>query len=212
MSLRPIEYCVSYLSLEREEQILEEALSIIKARTGAVSETILPDTDSTPTAPVMRPRELFTRETLGSIIHRLYNLFFDEYKIIIETNFPTLKGHFRLYSEMPVHFLVCVNSETDKNQIEIFECSKNGQGENEVTLCDYSEVETTQERMVVRVKGQSYRAQVVMSTSIDFFMRSSNQSVLVELPWQFLALRSMVYDRIARELPEALAALRSVSL
>src|SRR4030081_1242810 len=43
-----------------------------------------------------------------SHVQRLFTLFYESYALLVERNFPTLKGRFRLYSLMPITLFVSV--------------------------------------------------------------------------------------------------------
>ena len=103
-ALAKIDYKTNDVDLRKVEKALNEALSTIKKRKDAIDEVILPDEDALPTGSSRFMHDLYKEETLVSFVHRLYTLFLEEYKTLIEINFPILKTYFILYSKMPVHF------------------------------------------------------------------------------------------------------------
>jgi hypothetical protein len=196
---------VTYTDLDKIEGLLQEALQTIKARKSQIDETILPDQDATPVGPSYPFHDLFKPETLNVFVCKLYGLFLEEYKTLIETNFPTLKSHFSLYSEMPVHCFLTMNPSRDFS-VRIFRCRNIASGRNEVTLCSTNEITFDQGKCSIQYKNQEYKVfyPIYESRSIRSLLSPLRQFIDIGVPDEFTILRGMVYNEIKTEIPVVL--------
>jgi hypothetical protein len=201
---------VRYIELEEVEDVLDEALSTIKQRKNIIDETILPDQDATPSGKSGLLRDFYKRETLISYLHRIYTLFLQEYKILIETNFPTLKHYFSLYSEMPVHYFLVTGPGEGDFSIKMFKCKNNCSDKNEVTLCQNEDVSFDSNEFTFGYKQTRYDLFNVSKIGITSILSHGPKFMKVDIPQEFTILRSMVYKKIKEELPKVLEKLKQL--
>lgn len=166
-------------------------------------ETILPDEDDD----VLLDSNVlwnvpFKRNTLISLLHRLYTIYLKEYKILIETNFPTLKSYFTLYSQMPVHYFVVMESDENNHPIKLFKCR--GFETNKVTKCSEKDIDFSWDKFSLTYKNKIYEVINIDHLSIRSLLSPSRQFLDFQLPSEFTVLRSLIYGKVKRELPEVL--------
>ena len=198
---------VRYTNLEEIEFLLREALSTIKKKKDIIDEIIVPDHDHRPTSNTGLICDYYKKETLISFLHRIYTLFLEEYKILIETNFPTLKKCFSLYSKMPIHYFVVVGPQEGDFSIRIFQCKNRDSNENEVTLCQNEDVSFDSDEFTFAYKQSRYDLFSVSHIGITSILSHGPKFMKVEIPQEFTILRSMVYKEIKGELPKVLESL-----
>jgi hypothetical protein len=144
---------------------------------------------------------LFTDDQLVIYIEKFFKLFFQEYKIIIETNFYQIKDLFPLYSKLPVHYYIelCTNQSfgnweitrgiknvnTDKNHVEVIINS------TETKFVDHSEI-------------QAWTSQMLE----PFFNRTSKTLSGVDLN-ELCPLRGFLYRKLNDEIKEVIERLKN---
>lgn len=188
--------------IERIDEALYEALSVIRKRKDVIDDSILPDQDAWPSGPAYTS-DFFKPDTLISILKKLYTLFFDEYKTVIETNFPTLKNHFQLYSQMPVHYFI-VPLFSERPWIKYYECKNTYSDENSITICDDNDIIFDIDAFSMTYKNEQYKVMLQGGCSLISLMSPHKNYINVDIPSEFTVLRSMVYKQIEAELPNAI--------
>lgn len=134
----------------------------------------------------------------------LYSAFLENYKCIIETNFPTLKQHFRMYSKLPISVHLVLGS-----------AERKGFGRNNTPLTLYfsesrssiSEVKVVDELKCnmgddgsFSVGGVEFQAHSVCAKSFESLFSSITGRM--NDPFQGMTLRRLVYEKIMEELNE----------
>ena len=195
---------VRYIDLEEIEFVLNEALSTIKKKKNIIDEIIVPDHDDTPTGNTGLICDFSKKETLISFLHRIYTFFLEEYKILIEANFPTLENCFSLYSRMPVHYFVVVGPQEGDFSIKIFQCKNRDSNKNEVTLCQNEDVSFDSNKFTFAYKQSKFELYNVSKIGITSILSHGPKFMKVEIPQAFTILRSMVYKKVKEELPKVL--------
>lgn len=195
---------VRHIDLEEIEVTLKEALSTIKKKKDIIDEIIVPDHDDRPTSNTGLICDYYKKETLISFLHRIYTLFLEEYKILIETNFPTLKNYFSLYSEMPLYYFVVVGPQEGDFSMKIFKCKNNDSNKNEVIVCRHEDVCFDNNKFSFAYNQKNYKSYNLMYQSITSVLHSRGKFIKINVPQEFTILRSMVYRNIKNELPEVL--------
>jgi len=193
-----------YIDLEKIELTLNEALSTIKKRNNVIDEIIVPDHDDTLTGNTGLICDFYKKETLISFVRRIYALFLEEYKILIETNFPTLKNYFSLYSKMPLYYFLLVGPEEGDFSIKIFQCKNKDSSKNEVIHCLNEDVVFNNNEFSFAYKQKHYELFNLSMTSIALMLSRWEKFSVVDIPSEFTKLRGMVYRKIKDELPEVL--------
>lgn len=195
---------VRYIDLEEIEFVLNEALSTIKKKKNIIDEIIVPDHDDAPTGNTGLICDFYKKETLISFVRRIYILFLEEYKILIEINFPTLKNCFSLYSKMPVHYFAVVGPQESDFSIKIFQCKNRDSNKNEVTLCQIEDISFDNNEFTFAYKQRQYDLFNISHIGITSILSHGPKFMKVEIPQAFTILRSMVYKKIKEELPKVL--------
>lgn len=193
---------VRYVDLEEIEFVLSEALSTIKNKKNIIDEIIVPDHDDGPTGNTGLICDFYKKETLISFLHRIYALFLEEYKILIETNFPTLKNCFSLYSRMPVHYFLVVGPQEGDFSIKIFKCKNSDSNKNEVSVCKNEDVSFDMSKFSFAYKKEQFGLFNVSYIGITSILSLGPKFMKIEIPQEFTILRSLVYKTIKEELPE----------
>lgn len=194
------------VDFKKIERAIKEALTTVKEKTATITETILPDADKIPSRNE-NPDDFFTKEALLSFVPRFYSLFLEEYKILVETNFPTLKKYFSLYSQMPIHYFIIDNEESDYFFPEICFCKNSDK--NEVTLCrDREDVVIDETENILHYKGRKY--EIVDRSFRGFSAFPSSPFLDFRVPSEFTVLRGRVYQKIKDELPAVLERLSAI--
>jgi hypothetical protein len=210
---------VHYVGVDEQETLLRDALDVLKQRSNVIDETILPDEDDYGRSGYRI--DDFTDKTLEHALSRLFSLFLDEYKKLIEFNFPTLKESFTLYTKMPVHLFVVmypkdVNSRVPR-RIEVHQCSDEKLRDNNVIVCKPMEVFVNQRPFTLNYREQVFEIDISKSY-YDLFSPSllnrryldKHSSSLLSIQYiddVFLVLRDLVYRQISYELPDVLTKL-----
>lgn len=132
----------------------------------------------------------------------LYSAFLSNYRCIIETNFPTLKEHFHLYSTLPVQVHLALGRTVkhrfgrDLNSLdEYFSPSQSGTLEVKVVediildLDDHSSI---------NVSGVVFRTSFWRQRNFESLF--SSQSGRINDPFRGMTLRRLVYETIENEL------------
>lgn len=198
-----------YRDLEEKGFFLRRALTAIRKKKNAIDETILPDKDA---STINWPLHLDTykNETFVNIVFKLFTLFLEEYKILIETNFPTLKNHFELYSMMPLHVIIEMDVGEDGIRLQRYKCKDDTISNNKVTMCNKGDVHLDWDSFSITYNKKIYKVHNIDGPgSVDNFMKGMYSPIL-NVPREFTILREMIYRRIKSELPNALNALKEV--
>lgn len=105
------DFMVRYTELENLESSLSTAIKALRATRGEIA------------APLFeRPRQVgldvlnrapVSADDLKVYVRNLYSAFLSNYKALVDTNFPTLRSHFKLYSELPVSVYLVLGSPVD---------------------------------------------------------------------------------------------------
>ena len=144
-------------------------------------------------------------ETLGAILAKVYSAFLDEYRTLVQYNFPTLCDEFALFKEMPVQILIPIGDEGAPTGY-IYECSDTEVTDNSAFVCRSSEVEIDQ-----REQNLQYGGRTLMIRRGDWRHPSllldpclnHDAHAPFELDWHKTVLRNLVYERVRRDLEAA---------
>jgi len=199
---------VTDVDIKKLTSILNEALLTVKKRKNIIDEVIVPDHDTLPTGSVVYGWEYFKKDTLISFLHRIHTLYLDEYKTLVETNFPTFKEQFKLYSNMPVYYFVVPNLDEHqqdgwRNGIECYVCKNTDNEKNEVIFWKEDEITFNRSRFLVTYKQKEYNVLWVEKSSLRTFFFPSYNYLDGNIHSDFTALRSLVYEQIRQEIPKA---------
>lgn len=198
-----------YSDLEKLEKLLVRAINWLRPTQTEIDSPLF-DSESKLKANVFSRHPISDDDAKGYLVW-LYSAFLANYKTIIETNFPTLKQYFRMYSNLPISVYLVIGNTVSRDfdrcytplEEYIFKSQNNI---NEVKVVD-DLVRNTSGRMSFSVGGAEFRAHCVTKTSFEnLFLNSSG---LVYDAFQGMTLRKLVYRTIADELKAVKQALRA---
>jgi len=194
------------VDLKKRDFFLKRALSAISKKRDIIDETILPDKDAS-TMGEHGPLDTYKRETYFEAISRLFALFLKEYKILIETNFPTLRQRFWLYSLMPLHMIVEVRTYQNGIELTKYVCKDDAITSNSVTVCRKGEIKFDQESSSLTFRGKQHK---VHSIGVSGDVAYGMYTPLLGIPRELTILRRMVYDEVKSELREVVKEIRNL--
>ena len=196
-----------HYDLEIKKFFLRKALLAVKKKKHVIDETILPDKDA---STINWPGFLDTYEyeTMKEIVFKLFTLFLEAYKLVVEMNFPTLKNHFKLYSSMPVHYLIEVNLKENEYKkkafyLELYKLRNDETDGNKVTVCNKGDIDFVFNTFVATLYGKIYKISTVSRIAFRHLTLGTFRK-LDDIPDEFMFLRGMVYSQIKQELPDVL--------
>lgn len=144
-------------------------------------------------------------DSAGDYLVAIFSQFLENYKVIVETNFPTLKEHFSLYANFPVHIRLKVGPTTPRgprhmtNLDVYFSNSKS----NTVEILD-DKVPQVGSRDFTLADGSKYFAS--LHTSVEHILESPYK--LNSSEFEGMTLRKLLYQQIQDEMPAVEKALR----
>jgi hypothetical protein len=210
---------VHYVGLDEQETLLRDAIAVLKHKSNVIDETILPDEDNYGRSGYRIDN--FTDKTLEHALGRLFSLFLNEYKILIEFNFPTLKELFELYRKMPVQLFVViypnnVNSDWPR-KIDLYWNFDYKQSENKVAVCASTDISFDDHLFTLNYQRKTFKIDKVeshfsflTSALINGHYLCKESPSLLNIQYidsEFLILRDLVYKQISHELPDVLTKL-----
>lgn len=199
-----VDFDTNDVDFKKINQVLKEALSTLKARSPLIDTAILPDQDRLPT----RGHECkqYQKETVGPFVKNFYSIFLEEYKTLVEVNFPTLKAHFSLYAKLPIHYFIVVTDDHEEFSARLYECI-NAEG-NEVTLCGDADVAFDWDAFILTHNGKHYKVDRIHGNALAMF--SGDRYLPYYVPSEFTVLRGFVYRHISDELPAVMKQLQII--
>lgn len=148
------------------------------------------------------------QEYLEPLINELFLTFLNEYRILVEHNFPTLHQQFKLYQQMPVKMFWAIGSEVQwfnfKTHALLLQKKKGEPGsENAVERCSEQEIEQKAST------AQTFHRPFARRTILDTVLLSGKSP----LPFRIQSfdnaylLRKLVYKQVQSDFKEALPVL-----
>ena len=107
-----------------------------------ITSTVLPHCDDLdyPSRYIKPSAEYFTKDGLLDYVTEFFKKFIQEYKNIVETNFPTLKDRFEIYQKLPVYVIAQITkSNSEKGNGLRYAICKNDGSDNEFEIRDYDD-------------------------------------------------------------------------
>ena len=158
-----------------------------------------------PLFPMSRRVEDLSSDEILNHAARVFKLFLETYKKIVERNFPTFCHEFTLYKKMPLVCFLGLPPATRKRDptisISLCQNPQVDEGNRVVTIC--SDQELIEENWQIQYQGQSYKCFTKLHRGwIDFV---SSWEVFSDVQIGHSAvLRAWVYKQISEEMDEAL--------
>lgn len=148
-----------------------------------------------------------TVDTLKRYLRRLYAAYLSNYRTLVDTNFPTLRTHFELYSEAPRNFYIVIGEPTDSDperRLDIYSV-KSDSGRNVVDVVDEVIRQESQNGHVYRIGGTTHDVMSWRTSSVEHFLSRNDR-------FGEMHLRTLVYSQLIRELTVVERAFRTQSL
>lgn len=197
-----------YAYIYKLDRLLTRAINWLRPTMTKLDGPLI-DSESKLKASSMRDLPISDDDAKGYLVW-LYTTFLKNYKTLIETNFPTLKQHFHLYSKLPisVHLRLGDTLTTDfrRNHTNLEKYSaKSHVNDNQVKIVD--NVVLNRDNRTFSLDGEEFRDFDVWRSSFEslFFSRSG----LVNDAFQGMTLRKLVYGTIVSELKDVKQAFRT---
>lgn len=198
-----------YLELEELELSLLPCIDGLSSLTGEIAESLFENE-------AKLKRECFYNEPLSvdlakNYLVALYKRFLDDYKVFVETNFPTLKKHFQFYANLPVCIWLELGSSIDRGPYQetglnvYFSKSANVDSSVEIIEGDIN-IQYTDDGYTLDYAGTTY--ELLRSSRSTFNNLLRGHSSLKSPNFDGMILRELVYGEIRRELPSIEKALR----
>jgi hypothetical protein len=143
---------------------------------------------------------------------KLYSAFLSNYKALVDTNFPTLRSHFRLYSELPASVYLVLGSAADRGfgyastPLTVY-FVKAGLGQSVVQVVEEVAWERSEGGLHFTVGGIVHEGISWLSTTVENLF--SSLSGLAYDRFRGMTLRSLVYSTLQKELSAGEDAFRS---
>ncbi len=151
-------------------------------------------------------------DDLKAYLVQLYSAFLSNYKTLIDKNFPTLRSHFRLYSELPVAIYLVLESAVDRQfgyvstPLTLY-FVKAEPGQSVVRVAEEVVWDRSEDGVCFTVSGIVHEVIFWISTTVESALRGASE--LAYDHFRGMTLRRLVYSMLLKELPAVEAAFRS---
>ena len=123
--------------------VLLNSFENLSKKMGVIATTALPHMDDPdyPSVYVKPSAEYFTKEGLVAYVTEFFKKYVEEYKNIVETNFPRLKDKLPTYQKFPVYVIAQIlkKDSSKKGDGVMYAICKNDRSENEFEIRDYDD-------------------------------------------------------------------------
>lgn len=141
-------------------------------------------------------------EDLKVYLGNLYSAFLSNYKALIETNFPTLRPHFKLYSESPFSVFLVVGAPDNRDRYASTPLwiyfSKSELGQNVIQVVEKVEWKRSEDGLHFAIGGVVHDGISMIGTTVEnLFMSSCG---LAYDRFRGMTLRMLVYSTLQKEL------------
>lgn len=210
-------------------EALENCIKILLSKYKSIKTTLLPGPDLPKTSRFYVYEDRYSDEQLQKYLQVFYEMFLEEYRILVETNFPTLKEKFELYSKLPVKIVIEIdrfeNSSTRKSERGIKYIKIPDQNKNSVEVhinTDGSnprfEWDSSFEKLRVLTQNEDVESNFhenfpgLAESTLRTYFNTINRTVPISYvrgdrdhgASEHTVLRVAVYENVKKELNEAL--------
>ena len=195
-----IESEIRFQDFEKIEKILYKSIHSLRNQgINSIDEFILPKPDKPPSSGYIW--DYYSKERLIEYVLKVYELFLEEYKKIIETNFGSLKKYFQLYSIMPIKCFISLTPGGERTGVNIDICYNRDTEHNEIVMANYNEMAHYYNPWRLRYRGNEI--ELILSYGMDIstiFYRMQQDHLNIKLTSGAIPIRNLVYDQIASEI------------
>lgn len=188
-------YPSSDVDFRKLEKDLFDALETVERKASCIDSVIIPD-------PEYHTRYIYggySKDTLKMLLTDLYTLYLSEYAKLIESNFPTYKHVFKLYSEFPVQVLIGIGDDLPERgdfPIKMWYCKNHLTNENLVTVVDGNDFE--ENNFQINFRSTIYQGISCTHTSLNSLFSNAFVKPKYEFPFSILA--GLIYRTVWSEL------------
>jgi hypothetical protein len=200
---------VRYLDYDKADTAIVDAMRSLSALgIGSINEVILPRGDREWLG--QGEWDHYSYNTLVATVERVYRLFLNEYKVLIETNFGRMANQFGLYSKMPLKCFVVLSSEgTGKSCSMDVYMTRKDDGDNEVVLIKGHEIGFDYRTMMLFYGGSEFRCESVRGSGLTNFIYGHHDYIDYPVDNRLMVLRNLVYDEIEGDMDKLINWIRS---
>ena len=190
-----------YLKFGSVEKILLDAMQDLREQGfNSIKELILPERDR-----LSSLGWVFNEYSNGRLVEyilRIYQIFLEEYKKLIETNFYPMKDKFELYSYMPVKCFITVRKGIESCWANIYICSNKESCQNETIIVNHEDVVCdNKDWNIVKISEREHHLIKNIASDISMFFGGLQHNYSpIAISKELIPIRNMVYEQIESEL------------
>jgi hypothetical protein len=187
---------------DMEKTLLEAMQHLREQGINSIGELILPEKDRFSSSGWDWAK--YSDERLADYLIQINSIFLDEYKKLIETNFPNMKGYFKLYSLMPIKRLFIIKKGT--GWVMTYLCQNKESENNEVITVKEDEINFDDNSWKIFYSGKEYNLIHYSHSDISkYFGGFQNNYIHVQkISTSFIPIRNLVYNQINKEIDKVL--------
>ena len=130
----------------------------------------------------------------------LFSQFLESYKVLVETNFPTFKGHFSLYASLPVNIKLKLAPTASRGLLHMTNLdmyfSKSKTGHNRVEIMENDVPQDANHDPLLATNSKHFK---ILRSTVEHFFQP--QQRLNSSKFEGMNLRRLLYSQIQDELP-----------
>jgi len=190
-----------------EKTLLEAMQHLRKHGINSIKELILPQKDRFASSGWVWDE--YSYERLVEYILCVYQIFLEEYKKIIETNFWSIKDQFKLYSEMPIKSFIKIKKRSNNYSVDIYTCYNKESNHNETTIFNDDDVIIDNKEWKITYLEKEYQLidYIIYTNIFDFFGGYQHNYLPIKISKEFIPIRNLVYDKIESEIGDVINSL-----
>jgi len=192
-------FTVRYTELEDIETSLSKAVNALRANRSEIAAPLFEG----PSQVGLLNGTQVSVDDLKVYLGKMYSAFLVNYKELVDMNFPTLRSHFRLYSELPVSIYLVLGSAVDRgfgyaSTPLLVYLVKAEPGQSVVQVVEEVVWERTEGGLHFTVGGVLHKGISLISTTVENLFTST--SGLAYGRFRGMPLRMLVYSTLLQEL------------
>jgi hypothetical protein len=194
-----------YTELENLETSLSPAVNALRANRSEIAAPLFEGPPQVGGGPV-------SADDLKVCLGKMYSAFLSNYKALVDTNFPTLRSHFRLYSQLPLSVYLVLGTTVDRGfgfastPLSVY-FVKAGLRQSVVQVVEEVIWEPFERGVHCTVGGVVHEGISWLSTTVENLFAS--RSALEWGRFRGMTLRALVYSTLREELSAVEDAFRS---